>query len=147
MKRGWARKPPESEDEVSYELKFKNEEIEEIVHTMPLSNFIEKQYLRYIAHVCRSPNTALTKKLLFAKASRPYYRDARIRIANLLHMSIDQAKASTQSRSGFNEMLCHIYGEETRFLDDKSLDGGTISVSVVNQGHYSLRITEDTKDN
>lgn len=106
-----ARKPPESADEVSYELKFKNKEIEEIVHTMPLSNFIEKQHLKYIAHVCRSPNTALTKKLLFAKASRPYYRDPWIRIADFLHMSADQVKASTQSRSGFNEVLLHIYGE------------------------------------
>ena len=94
VKGGWARQPtPEGEEEVNYRFQYKNTEIEEIVQTMPLSNFIEKQYHKYIAHICRCPNTAITKKLLFAKASKPHYRDPWIRIANLLHISIDQAKA------------------------------------------------------
>ena len=39
-----------------------------------LRNMIRSQYLKYIGHVCRCPNTTLTKKMLFAKSRRPYKR-------------------------------------------------------------------------
>ena len=85
VKGGWARQPtPEGVEEECYKYIYKNREIEEIVGTMHLPNFIEKQHLKYIAHICRSPNSAITKKLLFAEASKPYYHNPWIRIANLL---------------------------------------------------------------
>ena len=98
VKGGWARQPtPEGVEEECYKYIYKNREIEEIVGTMHLPNFIEKQHLKYIAHICRSPNSAITKKLLFAEASKPYYHNPWIRIVNLLQLSTDQAKASTKS--------------------------------------------------
>ena len=109
VKGGWARK---EEDEIDYRFLYRNNEIEEIVGSTPLRNFIEKQHLKYIAHVCRGPNTSITKKLLFAEPTKQHYRDPWIRIAKCLNISIEQAKAATQSRSGFNGLLHQLYGDE-----------------------------------
>ena len=49
----------------------------------------------------RCPNTTLTKKMLFAKSRRPYKRDSWTNIAILLNVFIEQAKRSTQNKSGF----------------------------------------------
>lgn len=66
-------------------------------------NVIKSQYLNYIGHVCRCPSTTLAKKTLFAKSKRQYQRDPWINIAKLLpvNVSIEQAKSSTQDKSGF----------------------------------------------
>ena len=108
---GWARKGEDGDND--YRFLYRNTEIEEIVGSMPLRYFVEKQHLKYIAHVCRGPNTSITKKLLFAEPTRPHYRDPWIRIAKCLNLSIDQAKAATQSRSGFNGLLCQLYGDDS----------------------------------
>ena len=111
VKGGWARKG--EDDDHDYRFLYRNNEIEEIVGSMPLRHFIEKQHLKYIAHVCRGPNTSITKKLLFAEPTKPHYRDPWIRIAKCLNISIEQAKAATQSRSGFNELLRQLYGDDS----------------------------------
>ena len=43
-------------------------------------------------HVCRAENTAITKVMMFAKATKVYYRDPWIKVANLLGVTIEQAK-------------------------------------------------------
>ena len=68
---------------------------------------INAQYLKYIAHVCRAENNAITKKIMFAKATRDYYRDPWIKISKLLGVDIDQAKRTTQSRKEFAELVRH----------------------------------------
>ena len=40
-----------------------------------LRNVIRSQYLKYIGHVCRCPNTMMTEKMLFAKLKRPHKRN------------------------------------------------------------------------
>ena len=100
VKGGWAKKPPTLGVEgENYRLLYNKEEIVNITHTMPLQRSIEKQYLKYIAHTARHPNTSLTKKLLFAKASKRNYRDPWIKISKLLGVSLEQSKATTQSRN------------------------------------------------
>ena len=45
-------------------------------------NVIRSQYLKYTGHVCRCPNTTLTKKMMFAKSRHdPYKRDPWTNIA------------------------------------------------------------------
>ena len=76
----------------------------------------QEPIFQYIGHVCRHPNTMLTKEMLFAKSRRPYKRDPSrshstgentahrspwINIAKLLNVSMEQAKRSTQ------EVLLH----------------------------------------
>ena len=69
-------------------------------------NLIRSQYLTYIGHVCRCPNTTLTNKMmLFAKSRRPYKRDPWINIAKLINVSSEQAKRSTQDKSGFSALV------------------------------------------
>ena len=109
VKGGWARKG--EEDDSDYRFIYRNSEIEKIVGSLPLRHFVEKQHLKYIAHVCRGPNTSITKKLLFSKPTRTHYRDPWTRIAKYLNLSIEQAKAATQSRGGFNGILRVLYGD------------------------------------
>ena len=102
---GWARKDRNVQEEENYSYRYTNKEVEGIVGTMPLRNIIHQQYLKYIAHICRSPNTAITKKMLFAKPIKTYYRDPWLKIAELLGVSTDQAKRLTQSRGEFAELV------------------------------------------
>ena len=45
-------------------------------------NVIRSQYLKYTGHLCRCPNTTLTKKMMFAKPGHdPYKRDPWTNIA------------------------------------------------------------------
>ena len=78
---GWARKETDEDaEEENYRFVYTNAEIQGIVGTIPLRDAIYTHYLKYIAHICRLPNTAIPKKLLFAKPSRRYYRDPWLKI-------------------------------------------------------------------
>ena len=100
VKGGWSRKniPDNSEDEenevqeADYEFVYTNKQIQQILKTTPLKDFIYSQYLKYIAHVCRAENTSLTKIMLFANPQRRFYRNPWIKIAELLGVSIDKLK-------------------------------------------------------
>ena len=81
---GWKRKGNNNEDEEDFSPVYSNDGIHEIVRAQPIKNHINKQYLNYIGHICRGENTALTKKMMFAKATRGYYRDPWIKISSLL---------------------------------------------------------------
>ena len=106
VKGGWSRKkPPEGSDEVEYAFKYSNQQIQNILKTAPLRDAIYHQYLKYIGHVCRMSNNAIPKRLMFATAQKPHYRDPWIKIAELLDMSIDQAKRVTQSRKDYHGLL------------------------------------------
>ena len=102
---GWSRKQPENPDEEGYAFKCTNEKIQHILKTTPLRDYINMQYLKYVGHVCRMSNNAIPKKMLFATSQRKCYRDPWIKISELLGMSPDQAKKSTQSRNEYNELL------------------------------------------
>ena len=108
VKNGWKRRNVGDEvepEEADYGFTYTNQRIQEILHTAPLRNTIHAQHLRYIGHVCRSQNTCLTKKMLFAKSQRRNVRDPWLKYSNLLSVSIPQAKKLTQSRSDFAEMV------------------------------------------
>ena len=69
----------------------------------------ESQYLKCTGHVCRCPNTKLTKKMLFAKSRRPYKRDPWRNIAKSLNVFIEQAKRSTPDKSGFAALVDRVF--------------------------------------
>ena len=79
-----------------------------------LRNVIRSQYSKYIGHIYRCPNTTLTNKM-FTKSRRPYKRDPWINIAKLLpvNVSIEQAKSSTQDKSGFAAVVDRVVASAT----------------------------------
>ena len=105
---GWKRKHvPQDEDdeeEADYAMLYTNAQVHKFTKTDPLDNFVITQHLKYIAHVCREDNGALTKILLIAKPSKKYYRDPWIKFAELLGLSVEQAKRTTQTRFEFAEL-------------------------------------------
>ena len=58
---GFTRK----KDSMSY--KYSNEDLVRITGTNPIRNFIQKQQLKFIAHVCRMNNKDIRKQVLFTK--------------------------------------------------------------------------------
>ena len=98
VKGGWARKPtPEGAYEEVHRLRYTNADIVAITKT----NFVRGQHMNYIGHICRCPNTMMTKKMLFAKSKKPYYGDPWMNITKMLGVSIEQAKRKTQEKFGF----------------------------------------------
>ena len=55
----------------------------------------------------------LTKKMLFAKSKRLYQLDPWINIAKLLNVFIEQAKRSTQNKSGFTALVDRVVANVT----------------------------------
>ena len=109
VKGGWKRRnvPEEgdNETEADYSFIYSNRKIQEIVRTQPLESFINSQYLKYIGHVCRRENFNLTKKIMFSKPTKPYFRDPWIKISNLLGTTTEMAKRCTQQRRQFAELV------------------------------------------
>ena len=62
-------------EEENWAYKYTNNNIMRITNAAPISEFCNKQHLQYIAHVVRSDNDCLTKRLLFATATRKYHHD------------------------------------------------------------------------
>lgn len=59
---------------------------------------LAKVIMTHSKNVCRSPNTSIAKKRLFAKHTNQYCRDPWLKIVELLGLFVDQAKKLTQSR-------------------------------------------------
>lgn len=102
VKGGWRRR---NREEGEYQFVYTNEASQNIVKTTPLRNFIYAQHMKYIGHVCRAENTSITKRMLFAKPTRRYYRDPWIKISELLQIPIEQVKKMTQSKAQFAKLV------------------------------------------
>ena len=111
---GWGRKKAVNADEEEFAFKYTNEDIQNILKTSSLRDTINEQYLSYIGHVCRMPNDSIPKKLLFAKPQKSHYRDPWIKMSDILGISPDQIKKSTQSRNGYFELLRQRFNSTSR---------------------------------
>ena len=111
---GWSRRSSENPDEAEYAFRYTNNDIQRILKTTPLRDFVDEQYLKYIAHVARMENTAIPKKMFFATPQRSYYRDPWIKISELMGMSSDQAKRITQSRKEFDGLMRQRFNPTSR---------------------------------
>ena len=111
---GWSRRTAENPDDVEYAFRYTNNDIQRILKTTPLRDFVNEQYVKYIAHVSRMDNNGIPKKMFFVASQRRYHRDPWIKIAELLGVSPDQAKRITQSRKEFNGMLRQRFNPTSR---------------------------------
>ena len=98
VKGGLSRKRDQNTGEQLFSYTYSNLDLESIIKTPPIRQFIIVQYLHYVAHICRGENTLPTKKMLFAKSNKAYFQDPWIHISNLLLVDIYQAKSATQDR-------------------------------------------------
>ena len=106
VKGGWKRiNSDDDADENDYRFIYSNADIQKILKTTSLRDVIYEKHIRYIGHVCRLPNTAIAKKLLFACPSRQYYRNPWLKIADLLGVDENQAKRATQNRKEFHGLV------------------------------------------
>ena len=103
---GWKRRDTkDTTEEKDFAFVYSNADVAGIVKTLSLRDFVYTQYLRYIGHICRMPNTSIVKKLLFASPIRKNYRNPWLKISELLGVAVDQAKRTTQSRDKFNGLI------------------------------------------
>ena len=102
---GFRRKGAEAGPEAEFAYVYSNEDIRKIVNTIPLSDFVVAQSLKYIAHICRRPSTNLTKQALFAVPTRKNYTNIWTTISRDLGVDISQAKKATQDRLLFTRLI------------------------------------------
>ena len=67
VKDGWQRK---NIYEGGYSLQYANLEVQNMVQTVSLREFIHAQYLKYIAHVCRHENNSMAKNCYLRRLRR-----------------------------------------------------------------------------
>ena len=109
---GFCRKGSQAENKFAFV--HSNEDIRRIVKSLPLSDFVTAQSLKFIAHICRRPSTHITKRALFAIPTKKYYQDPWRKIAKDLGVDIHQARATTQDREKFTRLLNQRFPELRR---------------------------------
>ena len=106
MIKGGFRKKPADGNDINFSLVYTNQDLLRIIKCHPIRDFINTQHLKYIAHVCRRPNTNLTKLSLFIIPKSSYYRNPWIKISKLLGgVAIEQVRREMQSKTGFFRLL------------------------------------------
>ena len=106
MKGGFRIKPDEAYNETNISFVYTKLDLQNIIKSQPLRDFMNTKYLQYIAHVCRILNTNLTKLSLFFIPSKSHVHDPWLNIYKLLGgISIEQTKRETQWRPFFNRLL------------------------------------------
>ena len=96
------RKPNEADNETNFSFVYTNLDLQDIIKLQPLRDFMNTQYLQYIAHVCSRSNIKLTKLSLFFISSKSYVPDPWLNISKHIHRT---SKRETHSRPGFNRLL------------------------------------------
>ena len=87
-----------------------NKKLYEITRTRPLADFVNKQFLKYTAHVTRMSNSSWQKKLLFAK-SRSRIQSTWSKCQDLLQMDESQIRKTMQNPTEFGKLLDTRFGK------------------------------------
>jgi len=58
------------DDDGNYHLLITNDDLQKLTNTVPIEKFVEKQFLKFQAHITRLPNNSIQKKLQFATFER-----------------------------------------------------------------------------
>ena len=90
--------------------------LESKTKTVPVSNFIEKQFLKFQAHVSRMPNSAIQKKVQFMKpevkqAEGLWSKCGKYLSSAAAPMDPSQVRTLMQDRTQFNRDIDSRYGK------------------------------------
>ena len=105
VKGGWKRVESSDENESEFRFVYRNSDLEDILGTTSLREEIVAQKMRYYGHICRRDNNSLTKKMMFSKSKRPYFRDPWKKIANQSDIKISQLLKMTQYRQQYKDFI------------------------------------------
>ena len=67
VKGGWRRVSEDPKD-IDFRFVYRNNDLQRIIGIKSIKDFFLGHHLRYLGHVCRDENTAITKKMMFAYA-------------------------------------------------------------------------------
>ena len=73
MVRGGFKRKQGLDGEDTFRFFYSNQDLERIVKTPPLRDFIRVSYLKYIAHICRQQNNSLVKINMFSITKCKYF--------------------------------------------------------------------------
>ena len=104
VKGRWKRVESSDENESEFRFVYRNTDLEDILGTTSLREEIVAQKMRYYGHICRRDNNSLTKKMMFSKSKRPYFRDPWKKIADEVGVEREQILKTTQLQSKFRDL-------------------------------------------
>ena len=105
VKGGWTRQDSEEEGEAEYRFVYTNSDLAGIIQTAPLREEMLAQRMRYYGHVCRRDNLSITKRMMFAKPKKLYYRDPWKKLSSYTGIEVDQLLRMTQSRKQYKDVI------------------------------------------
>ena len=97
VNRGFKRKPDQS-------MLYTNNDILRITGSNKLENYIRKQQLRWVGHVCRMENSSFQKRLLFAE-NKKYKHDLWIQLEKISGFDRSQLRKLMMNRNEFFSWL------------------------------------------
>ena len=99
----------EAVTELDWFFKYSNEDLRTITKTIPISDFCEVQYLKYIVHVSRLPNVSIQKQLLFTNERKKFSRNVWLKIETMLGLSTMQIQKKMRNKKEFMFLICQHY--------------------------------------
>ena len=101
---GFKRQAPIDDQHENFAYKYSNKDLQNISNTSSLRQFIIKQQLKYVAHICRLPNWDNRKKILFSKGKRGS-RSIWKKFERLSGMSEEQIRKLMCNKTEFFEFI------------------------------------------
>ena len=105
VKGGLKRQDSEVKREEEYRFVHTNLDLIGIIQTAPLREEIFVQRMRYYGHVCRRDNLSITKRMIFAKPKKLYYRDPWKKLSSHIRIEGDQLLRMTQSQKQDKDVI------------------------------------------
>ena len=95
----------EEDEEPDWSFCLSNGQVQKICRTTNVSEFCQRQHIKYIAHITRMPNNSELKKWLFTKSEHRYVRDQWKEIGQELGMDEIQVRRMLFNKEELNTWL------------------------------------------
>ena len=100
-----------TDEDGNYHPIIANAPLQKLTNTVPIEKFVEKQFLKYQAHITRLPNKSIQKKLQFAKFERKISENIWSKCGKLLGgMPENQVRTTMQDRRKFTSVIDSRFG-------------------------------------
>ena len=106
----WKKNAPKNKDdnipaeEIDWAYRINKKQLRDITKTTELRHFCEVQHLKYVAHITRSDNDSIQKKLLFCETSGNRWRG----LASYVGVDETQLRKNMMDKNEFNRLINEI---------------------------------------